>query len=426
MGGTWVASRPAARAGSSSAAPTGPTSELAGDLYRDVVARVAADLRAERAGIWWLTGHGEVRSVEHPAPPKPRELRADVIEALLDAPRAVDLGSPGLPSGIHALARRERISACVALRPRSGAPLALLAVGSRDDPAGRVRPRTLAALDAWARRLVVPLGGLLAQRALADLDGGLQQLDRLSTLGGLLADVVHELRNPLVSIKTFLQLLPERLEDREFVQEYQPLVAEELQRLERLLETVMRHARPSPPAPVPSAPEAIRDCVDSVLRLLGTRARHSEVSLTAAYDAGLVPVRLGEDGLRQVVLNLCLNALEMTPAGGRVEVAVRCAAEGVRLTVDDSGPGVPSSLRQRVFESFVTSRRDTPGGLGLAITRRVVREAGGDVTVREAPGGGARFVVRLPASDPDAAPAAVRGAAAGNDPPPSPAPTTHS
>lgn len=394
------------------------------DFYRDIVRRVAGQPGCERAVIWWLTDSGEVREVSHPEPsaapiaasdPEER-LRADVIEALLEAPRAIDLGDSGLPEGIRGLARRAGVSACVALRPRTGEALAILATGDASDAPGAVRPRTLAALDSWARRLVVPIGGVLAERALTGLDDQLQQLDRLSTLGGLLADVVHELRNPLVAVKTFLQLLPERLDEPGFLEEYQPLVAEELLRLERLLDTVMRHARPSPPAPVPSEAEATRDCVDSVLRLLGTRARHSEVSLTASFEAGLPAVRLGEDALRQVVLNLCLNALAVTPSGGRIEVSVRSSGDGIRLMVDDSGPGVPASLRRRIFESFETSRRDTPGGLGLAITRRIVREAGGDLTIQDAPMGGARFTVSLPAPS-----AATR--AAGSAPRSSPAPT---
>jgi signal transduction histidine kinase len=97
-----------------------------------------------------------------------------------------------------------------------------------------------------------------------------------------------------------------------------------------------------------------------------------------------------------VVLNLVLNALDATPRGGRVRLALRAAGGEAELRVEDEGPGVAPELRERVFEPFFSTKPDAPGGLGLAISRRIAEEAGGALRLEDAPGGGSCFALRLP------------------------------
>ena len=115
--------------------------------------------------------------------------------------------------------------------------------------------------------------------------------------------------------------------------------------------------------------------------------------------ADLPPAAIDEDALRQIVLNLALNAFEATPEAGRVRLTVERAngQPSIVLTVDDEGPGIPEPERERLFEPFFSSRAGRPGGLGLTVCRRLVDAAGGSIHVESAPhGGGARFRVRLP------------------------------
>ena len=113
---------------------------------------------------------------------------------------------------------------------------------------------------------------------------------------------------------------------------------------------------------------------------------------------GTPGIALADDALRQIVLNLALNAVDVTGEGGAVQLTAGPVEDCVEIRVRDGGPGIPIDLRERVFEPFVTTRGDRPGGLGLAISRRIVEEADGAIEAREAPGGGAEIRVLLPAA----------------------------
>jgi signal transduction histidine kinase len=106
-------------------------------------------------------------------------------------------------------------------------------------------------------------------------------------------------------------------------------------------------------------------------------------------------VRIAGDSLRQILLNLALNAIEAAPEGGHVRIAAAQQGDGVEIALEDDGPGVPEALRARVFEPFFSTKAK-PGGLGLAITRRLVEDAGGSIEVEDRAPTGSRFRVRLP------------------------------
>ena len=114
------------------------------------------------------------------------------------------------------------------------------------------------------------------------------------------------------------------------------------------------------------------------------------------------PIEARPDELIQVWTNLVQNALHAMEGHGRLTVSLGYQAPWVVVTVDDTGPGVPAALRDRIFTPFFTTKEQGQGtGLGLGLVHRIVGEHGGQVEVADAPGGGARFVVRLPAKEPD-------------------------
>ncbi len=332
----------------------------------------------------------------------PRTPERGELALLWRQQRAIDLGEPTLPELARLFAQRTGFSAVRALSRTPSSPGLLLLVGGADDRLGRVRPRTLARLDALASQLEVPLERDRTVARIGELDDAVKRLDRLALLGSLVAEVIHEVRNPLVSIKTFLELLPQRLDDPEFHDSFRGLVLDEVFRLERLLDEVLAHARPGHHAPRPEDAD-IADALQGLEQLLAHRAREAGVTLIAEpVDTAFGIAALSPDALRQVLLNLCVNAIEACGENGTVRVSARRRANGggedhVEIWVEDDGPGIDALDRELVFEPFHSSRSDAPGGLGLAISRRLAEEAGGRLFVAQATEGGARFVLRLPA-----------------------------
>jgi signal transduction histidine kinase len=352
------------------------------------VAALAETTGAERVAAWARDESGALQvlaaRVEGAQLLPPSEAAWAAFDALAGPSDLAASGSPAL----GALAAEHGFSAAAPLRAGAGALLAVLVVGSSKDRPGAVRPRTLAALaSATARSLGAAAAAQAAQR-LARVDGEVQALDRLAAVGGLLAEIVHEIRNPLVSIKTFLHLLGE--EDGARASEFREVAIDELRRIERLLEVVMQHARP----PAPQSAE-IEPALRSVAQLATLRAAARGVAVELALEGEVPPACMAPDALRQVLLNLALNAIEASEAGATVRLLAAPCESGVAIAVEDEGPGVPEALRARLFEPFF-STKSRAGGLGLAITRRLVEEAGGAIEIQDRAPRGSRFRVTLP------------------------------
>jgi signal transduction histidine kinase len=370
----------------------GSDSEPAGGVRQDLqnllagaVQRLRATTGCDSVVAWAVREDGSpyvaaaVFSGQPPVAPD-----RDAITTVTALRGAADLSAPELPDRVRALEER------YACRVLIGGSSAALGGPTR----GSVRPRTLAALDGAAQRLAGPLAVAVAAERLSQLDEEVRRVDRLAALGALSAEIAHEVRNPLVSVKTFLQLLPERRDDPEFLTRFFDVVTDEVARMERLLDTVLAHARPQAAVSNPASDSA--RVIATVVDLLRHRAQARGVAVTSETEAGLPAVAVSEDRLRQVLLNLAMNAIDATPEDGTVRLAARSAGDGVELVVSDEGPGIPEDSRTRVFEPFFSGRSDRPGGLGLAICRRIAEEAGGSIRVADGRTGGAEFCVNLP------------------------------
>ena len=225
------------------------------------------------------------------------------------------------------------------------------------------------------------------------------RLDRLAALGSLLADLAHEVRNPLAVLRSLVSLLPEQAGDPEFRERFAEIAGGELARIERLLDSVLEQAAEPTSEAAPRAESCeIGEAIASVRGLLAHRAAAAGVRLESEVAPDLPRAALASDALRQVLLNLALNALDATPSGGDVRVVARALGRAVEVCVEDRGRGVPRALRRRVFEPFY-STAERPGGLGLAISQRLVEAAGGTLAIGDRPGGGSRFRVRLPVAE---------------------------
>ena len=216
------------------------------------------------------------------------------------------------------------------------------------------------------------------------------------------ANVSHELRTPLTQVRLVLDTMRlGRLGDEEARDRSLSVADREVLRLQHLVDGLLRFTRGprrngAPPVAIDAAQEA-----RAVAAEFEPLARQHEVRVSITGD-DTVPVRLANGALRQVLLNLLDNAVKYGGERGTVSIDVRRHnGGGVRLAVQDSGPGVPAGERKRIWQSFergdLARHRGVGGsGIGLTIVREIAEEHGGRATVESAPGGGARFIVDLP------------------------------
>lgn len=212
--------------------------------------------------------------------------------------------------------------------------------------------------------------------------------ERLSALGEMAARIAHEVRNPLVSIGAAAQVVAEELGEASPVAGEVQAIAREVRRLDAIVTEFLRFARPPKQDRKPAdLAQVIEESVEMV------RKKAPEHELTVVLEPPLC-VRCDPDGIKQVLLNVLLNAVEAAPPG-TVECEARQIGDAVVLTVADRGPGVPPGNRGRVFDPFFSTKsRGT--GLGLSVSKQIVEEHHGRIRLLPRRGGGARVVIELP------------------------------
>jgi len=223
------------------------------------------------------------------------------------------------------------------------------------------------------------------------LERELAERERLAALGRMAATVAHEIKNPLSAIKSIAQVMRE---DESLRNEYERdlgLIVGETDRLSQSVTQLLSFARKESPA---GQPLSVDELVRSVVDLFRASAREQGIVLDLQVKVEAELAGRSVSALRDALSNLLLNALQATPAGGRVELTAAQSDGELVISVQDSGSGVPADLRERIWEPFFTTRQRGTG-LGLAIVRKRVQEVGGTATLVSGNGGGALFQLRL-------------------------------
>jgi two-component system sensor histidine kinase HydH len=241
---------------------------------------------------------------------------------------------------------------------------------------------------------------------LFEMEDQLRRSERLAALGRMSAGLAHEIRNPLASIKTSVELLeePTARGEKELpgsrATELLQVLAEETSRLNRILTEFLRFARVEAQA-YDHAPTrcTIAGALNSTLSLVGQDLDATGISVE--HEPGNLDreVSIIEDHLQQVLLNLLLNASDAMVDGGTVRVRV-CdeTSETVTLSVEDDGPGIPPEVARSVFDPFF-STKEGGVGLGLSIVARMLEASGGGIKLDRNHSPGARFLITLPRAD---------------------------
>ena len=220
----------------------------------------------------------------------------------------------------------------------------------------------------------------------------LRRADRLSALGELSAGLAHEVRNPLGSIEGAVQILGRRDLELETRQEFAEMAAREVVRLKGLLTHFLEFARPQQPRIVASDIELL---LQSVAKLANETGKMAQVDILVETAAALPSVSIDPEQIRQVLLNLVINAVQAMPNAGKIRLRGIHDGEFVRIEVEDEGVGIPADDVERIFDPFFTTR-DNGTGLGLSIAYQIVNQHGGHIAARRNPERGMTFTVMLP------------------------------
>jgi signal transduction histidine kinase len=260
----------------------------------------------------------------------------------------------------------------------------------RDLPAVELAEGTsLDQLDREVQSLVGQIEEVVER--LQEKEREVRRAEQLAAVGQLAAGIAHEIRNPLTSIKMLVQVAREGprpgLPDDDLA-----VIEKEIRRVEQSLQTFLDFARPPRPA---MGPTDLRKVLQETLNLTRGRAGRQNVQVRLeTHGEGFVrPADASQ--LRQVVVNLVLNALDAMPRGGALTLDLAAQPSEIQLSVRDTGGGIAAEVHDRLFEPFV-STRETGSGLGLVVCRRIVEDHGGTIEGENLANGGACFTVRLP------------------------------
>jgi PAS domain S-box-containing protein len=248
-----------------------------------------------------------------------------------------------------------------------------------------------------------PIGAILVFNDLSHikaLEEEKLRVERLASIGAFMAGLAHEIKNPLVAIKTFAELLPERYVDEEFRESFARVTLHEVERIDAL----MRRLRGlSAGSALLVAPMCIIAPLEETLSLLSGEFARRRIRVSRRYQPCLPPVMGDHDQLKQVFVNLCLNSIEAMGGGGILTITVRSdqgqegRASKLIIEISDTGTGIPPEQLSHIFEPFFTLK-DEGSGLGLAISRGIIDYHRGSVSAAnriDCPG--AVFTLMLPA-----------------------------
>ena len=234
------------------------------------------------------------------------------------------------------------------------------------------------------------------QRTTADLrktEAQLIRSEKLASLGQLAAGIAHEIRNPLTSINILIHSLTENLPSGDSHREDLKVIEEETNRINEILDRFLRFAKPA--APLLERTDVV-SIFEETLQLIRPRIEKQLIVVRKEFQA-LPVILMDREQIKQVALNLLLNAVQAMPQGGTLTLRGQNSGDGqwIRISIQDSGMGIPSEDMNRLFDPFF-STKEGGVGLGLSIAHRIIDQHHGTIEVKSAPGEGTLFTVCLP------------------------------
>ncbi|MCZ6674880.1 MAG: ATP-binding protein [Verrucomicrobia bacterium] len=216
--------------------------------------------------------------------------------------------------------------------------------------------------------------------------------EQLASVGLLAASLAHEIRNPLVAIKTFFQLLPIRYNERSFREEFSAIIQEEVQRIEELSQSLLDSSKPSVGK---MTPVSLKEVGSAALDLVTSKGRQKGIEMIKDFSVEADSVMADPGSLRQVLLNILLNAIDaidVDQTQKKIRLGVYGAQDKIWIEVEDNGKGMSEEIRKNVFKPFYTTK--THGfGLGLTVSGEILKEHDATTRIESEPGEGTKFSI---------------------------------
>ncbi|WP_418936561.1 ATP-binding protein [Paenibacillus chitinolyticus] len=230
---------------------------------------------------------------------------------------------------------------------------------------------------------------------LRSLEAQVQRSDRLAMIGQIAAGTAHEIRNPLTSIKGFLQVLKKTFESKDMAKEqgYIDVMLDEINRVNELVNEFLLLGKPKN---VLLQKIDVSTVIKGILPIINNEAILHKVHMNYEESSGLPPVIADQELLKQVFLNICKNGIEALTDGGTLTIVERLDPDGrfVNIEVHDTGPGIPVYVIDKIFDPFFTTKEEGTG-LGLSVCQRIIHDMGGHIRV-SSKGYGTTFTVSIP------------------------------
>ncbi len=229
---------------------------------------------------------------------------------------------------------------------------------------------------------------------LSEIEDRLIQSERLAAMGRLTSQIAHEINNPLYGIMNTLELLKGAIPEESKRRRLLDMSLSEVERLSVMLKNMLTFSRPGEEA---RSDVDINKFLEGGLLLMEKQLHESGIKLVARYKEGLPLVRVSQNQMRQVFLNILKNALEAMPQGGVLSVTTEQEGVKLKVVIGDTGIGMTEEVRKKIFDAFFTTKEQVKGvGLGLSVCYGIVRDHGGEILVDSEPGKGSVFTIALP------------------------------
>ncbi len=289
--------------------------------------------------------------------------------------------------------------------------IGVIATDATDAQEGGVPVETRKTLEVFAPQIAIAIENARLYRSLQEqmeeLRRSKQLLNRaekFSFLGNLAARLAHEIKNPMTSIGTFIQMLPYKFDDEEFRTNFHRIAMEETARVNRLITELLDLVKAKKPHFEFSD---LHDLIDKMILLVSPQSNAKSIEVARKFDSNIGQFWMDSEKMKQVILNLLANAIDFTPERGRIEIITKNQAgigdrESIQIQIKDNGVGIPEDHVEKVFDPYFTTKHKSDmhsgTGLGLFIAHRSIQDHGGSIEVESKDNSGTTFTITLPSA----------------------------